>query len=378
MGWVKQLPDGRWRAFESEGSGAERLQANAIRRTRREAVAAARDIIAEKRRLAGTLEPHKLTLAGYLKHWISHRATKSRSDKSHDRYESVCNQVPKSLGSKRLLDVKPLALQRYIDGFDGKEERATTRKRYNVLHAAFEQAVAWRLIPENPMASVTAPPVDHHEMAALDEKELVKLLRGINGRYEVPSLVDGTTGLRRGELLALGWSYIDLDEATMRIWRTVDEKPGAPPRIREYLKTHHSRRTIALMPATVAALREHKKAQAAERLAAKVWHDHGLVFPDRKGEIWRPSTFSVGWGRLEAVKAKRKELDKQLRFHDLRHTHATQLLRAGVKVDAVSKRLGHASPVITMTVYAHVLEDEDAAAVERLEAGLGAALAEKT
>jgi integrase len=162
-----------------------------------------------------------------------------------------------------------------------------------------------------------------------------------------------TTGMRAGELLRLTWDDVDLDAATLQVRRSKGKGRHSP---------------ITLMVATVDCLREHRRAQAAERLAAKTWHDNDLVFPARNGAAWQQSTFSGGWARL----------GMGVRFHDLRHSHATQLLRAGVRLDAVSKRLGHASSAITAEVYSHVLADDDPLAVERLEASLGAALVSRT
>ena len=379
MGWVKELLDGSgrrvgWRAFESKWVDGRRFQANASGRLQLDAVREAKAKLERKIRDA-TLEPNTLTLGGYLDRWIDHRATKSRSAKSHSRYKGICDAIPAELREKRLTAVRTLELQRYLDELDAAEERATTLKRYTVLHAAFEQAVAWKLLHESPMEGVSPPQKEDREMTALSEKLTAELIGGLDGRYAAPALVDVTTGLRRGELLALAWRHVDLDGAEMRVWRTVDEEPGKPPVVRDYLKTRWSRRRIALMDATVQALRAHKERQAEERAAAKIWHDHGLVFAGRNGDVWRPSTFSVGWGRLPIVRAIATEVGAPLRFHDLRHTHATQLLRAGVPVDAVAKRLGHRDAVITMRIYAHVLDDADAIAVERLEASLGTVLA---
>lgn len=367
MGWTKQLPDGRWRAFESEGTGVDRIQANATRRLKRDAAAAARDRLARKLRAAAELDPQKLTLKAYLKRWMAHLRTQGRSGKSLARYEAICDALPARLSGRLLTQLRPLHLQRWLDDCAKEDAPATVRKRYAVIHAALAQAVAWRLLSENPMDAVRRPRLERPETKALDEKQTADLLTALQGtRYWAPALIAATTGLRRGELLALRWRDVDLKAGTLRVTRAADEVVGEPI-VFKRTKTGKGR-TVTLMDAAVMCLKQHRKQQAAEKLAAKVWSDHGLVFPSSRGEPWRPSTFSVHWARLEAVKAA------GIRFHDLRHTHATLMLRAGVPVDAVGKRLGHASPVVTMQVYAHVLEDADSAAVERLEKGLGAAL----
>jgi len=368
MGWTTQLADQRWRAFESQGSGAGRVRASAIARLKRDAVLAARDALAEKVKADAGLEPNKLTLKAYLTRWITHLKTQGRSRKSLARYESICDALPAKLSARLLSDLRPLHLQHWLDDCAGKDAPATVRKRYAVIHAALTQAAQWRLLIDNPMGAVKRPRLERSETTALNEQQTADLLAALQGaRYWAPALLAATTGLRRGELLALRWRDVDLDGAELRVTRAADEVPGKPV-VFKRTKTGKGR-TIALMAATVTCLQDHRKAQAAARLAAKRWVDHGLVFPNPHGEPWRPSTFSVHWGRSAVVKAA------GIRFHDLRHTHATLMLRAGVPVDAVSKRLGHASPVVTMQIYAHVLEDADAAAVAKLEEGLGGAIA---
>ena len=367
MGSTTQLEDGRWRAFESSGSGATRVAANATRQTKRAAQTAARKALEVKLEAEAALEPHTLTLAAYLTRWIAHLKTQGRSGKSVARYESICDALPRPLSRRLLRDLRPLHLQHWLDD-DSKLAPATVRKHYAVIHAALAQAVAWRLLPDNPMAAVKRPRMERTDTTALNEQQTADLLTALQGtRFWAPALVAATTGLRRGELLALRWRDVDLEAAEIRVTRAADEVPGRPV---AFKSTKGGRgRTVGLMAATVTCLKAHHKAQAAERLAAKRWHDRGLVFPDAHGEAWRPSSFSVVWGRLAAVKKA------GIRFHDLRHTHATLLLRAGVPVAHVSKRLGHASAAITMTVYSHVLEDADTAAVARLEEGLGGMLA---
>lgn len=351
MGWCEKLPDGRWRAYESEGSGADRVRASAVRTTRTEARLAAKYKLTAKRKVS-SLEPHNLTLAAYLARWIGHERTQSRTKHSVDSDESITRQVPRKIAETKLADVRPIVLQKWLDECGSGLSPNTVRKRYKRLRVALKKAVAWRLIAENPLDAVVPPKPKPTQMKALSEDETVALLELVAGtRYQTAALVAVTTGLRAGELLRVRWEDVDLDAAELRVRRTKAVKSGDLP-------------TITLMAATVAELRDHKRRQAEQRLAARTWHDEGLVFPYKDGGPWVRTTFANGWIRLRTG----------VRFHDLRHTHATQLLRAGVRLDAVSKRLGHASSAITAEVYAHVLADDDALAVERLELSLGTML----
>jgi integrase len=166
------------------------------------------------------------------------------------------------------------------------------------------------------------------------------------------------TGLRRGELLGLDWDAVDLDAGRLAITRTLIEGKGAP-RFSEP-KTKRGRRSVALDAGTVEALREHRERQLDERLAwGAAYRDHGLVFCREDGTpIW-PRTFS----RFFDHHVRDAGLPK-IRLHDLRHTHATLALEAGVHPKVVQERLGHATIAITLDTYSHAIPamQEDAAA----------------
>lgn len=173
-------------------------------------------------------------------------------------------------------------------------------------------------------------------------------------------LLAATTGMRRGELLGLRWNNVDLDAGRIdvRQIRTVARYQvlATTP------KTDKGTRRISLDPATVAALRTHRAAQEEERLAlGPAYQDGGdLVFTREDGSAIHPERFS----RMFAQHCRRSGLP-QVRLHDVRHSYVTALLRAGVPLKVVSQRVGHASPMVTMTIYQHVLpgDDQTAAAV---------------
>lgn len=154
------------------------------------------------------------------------------------------------------------------------------------------------------------------------------------------------TGARRGEVLGLGWSDLDLDDGKLTVRRTLISI-GYTPSFSEP-KTDKSRRTIPLDPATVKALKEHRKRHLTERLAAgEAWqNEHDLVFTDALGRALHPQGFSDAFDRH----GKAAGLPR-LTLHGLRHTYATLALRAGVHPKIVSDRLGHATVAFTLDVY---------------------------
>jgi integrase len=161
-------------------------------------------------------------------------------------------------------------------------------------------------------------------------------------------VVDLATGMRRGELLAVRLSDVDLDGAKIRIERSLEEtKKGL--RFKEP-KTKHGNRTISLPPNAVAALRERRRKLLETRMALGLGKPDAdtLVFgevdgsptpPNRLARRWQDACVSLGLPRVS--------------FHALRHTHASALIAAGLDVVLISRRLGHANPTVTLNVYGH-------------------------
>lgn len=169
-----------------------------------------------------------------------------------------------------------------------------------------------------------------------------------------------TTGMRRGELCGLTWDEVDLDRGRVRVARTVTEVRGELV-LQGEGKTDAAERSIALDARTVESLRRWKRRQLEERMAwPGTWPEVAYVFTREDGEGLRPKRLSSGF----SVAADRVGLPR-IGVHGLRHSYATAALRAGVSPEVVSKRLGHASVVDTLSTYAHVFEQDDQAAAER-------------
>jgi integrase len=318
-------------------------------------------------------ESHMLMADYLLDSWLPDikRRVSARTFESYEQI--VRGHIVPALGNTALAKLTPLQCQRYVAGLELAP--ASIRKQVQVLRQALERAVEWDLLQRNPAAKLRAPQILRPErVRALTDAEKRRLLTATTGSsiYGIV-LLALATGMRRGELLALRWSDVDLTNGSIAVRRSVSEtKTGVgavPP------KSGRSR-VIRIPASIVVYLRHCKAAQNEQRLfLAETWTDEGLIFPRPTGGLRRPSEVSRAFNRICAEPIppakgyrQRARIGLDARFHDLRHTHATDLLRAGVPVKVISERLGHSSVSTTLDVYAHVLPDMQEAAAAAADA----------
>jgi integrase len=209
------------------------------------------------------------------------------------------------------------------------------------------------------------PAVEDEEIEVLSPMQVSAVQTALEGHtlYPIVSLALAT-GMRRGELLGLQWGDIDLDGPTssLRVERSVEEtKAGLrlkPP------KTRRGRRSITLPAEAVAMLRAQKLEHMQTRLAIGLGkiEDDTLVFGNIEEQLRSPRAVSRAWRRLTAAKGL-----PRVQFHALRHTHVTMLIRAGVDILTISRRIGHSKASVTLDVYGHLYDGADAAAALALE-----------
>jgi len=214
---------------------------------------------------------------------------------------------------------------------------------------------------------VRAPKIVAQEMKVLSPEQVSALPAMLAGRtVAAPALTSLFTGLRRGELLALRWPDIDLDRKEMTIRRALEQTVEFGTRIKEP-KTKSGKRMIGLPDIVVETLREHRRQQLEMRLALGLGKpsEDALVFPAPGTErLWSPDVFSGLWKEVETA------LGLGISFHSLRHTHASQLIAAGVPITEIAHRLGHASPATTLSIYAHLFRKDDSKAAAAINAAL--------
>jgi integrase len=324
------------------------------------------------------IEPSKFLLRHYLGRWLSDYAKHNISAKTFERYSEIirCHLVP-ALGHHAIAALKPLHIQNsYSKALESGRRRnhsglsaRTVLHHHRILRQALQQAVRWQLLARNPADAVEPPRPVRKEMRALDEDETARLLEAASrGRLHLPILLAVTTGLRRGEILALRWRDIDLESGTLAVRQSLEEtKSGL---FFKEPKTQKSRRVIALPELAIDALKRHRVEQAKFRLMlGPAYQVNDLVCCQADGQPFKPRNITNSFWELA-----NRILMRGLRFHDLRHSHATLLLKRGVLPKVVSERLGHSTIGITLDVYSHVMPGMQEEAARKVDAALKAAI----
>ncbi len=309
--------------------------------------------------------PERLSVADYLRRWLEGYARPAVAPKTLRSYEQIIrlHLVPR-LGAIRLSQLRPLHIETAYSGIRaaGLAPR-TVLYCHRVLSQALERAVRWQLLARNPARAVEAPRFPRTEVRALDADGVRRVL-DVAERTPLGALVHVAvmTGLRQGELLGLCWSDVDLERGVAHVRQVCQWLSGIGFFFREP-KTHRSARPVALTPSTVARFHRHRRAQLESRLAlGSAYRDGGLVFTTGIGTPIEPSNLRRVWLRIVAAAGV-----GPLRFHDLRHSHASLLLREGIHPKVVSERLGHATVGITLDTYSHVLPGLQAQAATVLD-----------
>lgn len=219
------------------------------------------------------------------------------------------------------------------------------------------------MVATNVAAPVSPPKTLEDEVSILTEEQIGTVLRQLDGQSLRPivSVLLGT-GARRGEALALRWKDVDLDTGVVRIERSV-EQTKAGLRIKSP-KTRHGKRNVSISPWLTAELKAHRVRQQKRRLSLGLGRATGddLVFARWDGSMRVPHGVSQKF--TQAMKA----LGIDCNLHGLRHTHVSPLIAAGLDVLTISRRIGHASPAITLSRYGHMFKNTDTRAAEIMEA----------
>lgn len=369
--WTFQfaLPKGEGRRFISKGGF----------RTKKEAEAALAEALADHGRSpTASIEPSKMALRDYLRvEWLPTLHGLKPTTRESYRFLSEAYVIP-TLGDARVCDLTAGQIAKLYDHLrtagrvrpskDGPKglSESSVHHTHVVLSASLGHAVEagfLRVSPVTQLPKKARPKVSaeqRHEMTVWSVAECQQFLESSkDDRLAMVYELDLNTGLRRGELVALRWVDVDLEAGILAVRRNTvtvrnDLNTGTP-------KGNQSR-TVDLDAETVTSLKTHRRRQLEERMKwGEAWEDHGLVFTREDGRPLHPQTLLWHLRKL----SKLAEVPA-VRLHDLRHTHATLGLAAGVPAKVMQERLGHSSVQITLDLYSHVIPGMQADAAAKI------------
>ena len=370
-GHIRERSSGRWAIvldLRDPSTGARKRKWHSFAGTKRQAQVESARLISDLK--GGTyLEPSKTTLAHFLEQWLED--IKARvSPKTLERYTEIVrkNVVPK-IGAVHLTKLRPAQIAAtYAAAMDngrrdgkGGLSASTVLYMHRILKQALGQAVRWELLLKNPTDAVDPPKLQRATMSTYDMSQTVDLLAAVAGsRLEVPILLGILCGLRRGEIAALRWRQVDLAAAQISVVESAEQTADG---VRYKAPKSGKARTVAISAAVVERLKSHRIRQAEELLRFFfIVSDSTFIYTREDGQPIQPRTLSQAWRQMIAG----SELPR-IRFHDLRHAHATHLLASGVHPKVASERLGHSKVGITLDLYSHVLPGMQADAAARVD-----------
>lgn len=349
--------------YEFQYKGIRRKQSGFLNRPEAEA-AEAKEKEKIRRMLSGEYEVDE-NLAVYIQEW--HDGRKNINDNTRYVYQIQLNQHIKPFFNNMTVNqVKPLDIKRFLDHLHTKElSSSTIKKSYNIINRFYNDLVKMKMAKENPCDGIIEKPKErNNKIEVFDEKELKEFLIFAEGytRYAFAFRLAAYTGLRRGELLALQWEDIDLDNRTIHVRkRLIRAASGTDRYMQDGTKTSAGR-FVSFSEKMKKDIIKYKEMQEFEK-ATNEYEDNDLVIATKNGKFVSVDNFS----RIFRNTLKASPVDKKLKLHALRHTHATLMLMAGVHMKVVSDRLGHSSIKITMDIYSHLLPSMEHEAVEKFD-----------
>jgi len=377
-GHVRQRSPGHWAIVidvRDPETGKRRRKWHSFKGKKREAQTECARLIGEHKTGKVNLAPNKTTVAEYLTHWLDHM--QAQLTPRSQRYTELANKnIVPLIGNVALAKLAPAMIsQAYAkalkagrrDGKGGLSPK-TVLYMHRVLRQALSQAVKWNLLGRNPADAVDPPKTERRQMTALDTDASARLIEAARDTsLFIPVLLAVMCGIRRGEMAALRWKSVDLERGTIAIVASAEQTNEA---VREKPPKSGKGRSVTLPSLAIEELRRHRIRQAETllRLGVRLTDDHHVVMRE-DGLPLQPRSLTHAFQIL----LHRRKLQR-VRLHDLRHTHATELLKSGVHPKVAQERLGHSSIAITLDLYSHVLPGMQDEAAQRVDQALRAAI----
>lgn len=328
-------------------------------KTKKAAETALAELLADVNR-GQYVEDAKMTLNELISDWLRSIKPKVKQT-SYARYSSIfSNYISDTIGRVQLSELKPIHITRFYTEKAETLAPSTVRTVHNIINGSLRWAVKMKLIKENPAAGVELPRSKQRTFTIWTPEEVNRFLQVARNRRAYPIYYLALmTGMRRGEILGLKWKDIDFQNSIIRVsrsWTKTDEANV----FSEGGKTENSRRSIHVSKSVLDVLEAHREKQMEEHKQLGITSE--FVFTNSNGELYHPDVITQAFRETQEAAGV-----PRIRFHDLRHTHASILLQKGVHPKIVSERLGHSSITITLDLYSHLIPSIQKEAADAIE-----------
>ena len=353
-GSIFQRKDGRWcgqiwLGYKQNGSPSRKM---VYGKTRSEVSETLKRLLRDQQ-MGLRIESDRQTVGSFMTDWLENTVKAKNKQLTLRSYDWIIRiHITPQLGKVPLVKLTPQRLQQFINERHASGLSATTVRHINAtLRAVLSQAQRWQLVHQNVAKLVTLPRGTRYLPSILTTEQAKSLLEFLEGhKHEALLNVALTMGLRRGEVLALRWSDVDLTSRSLTVQHSLERVRGKGLQLSEP-KSARSKRSLTIPQICAHALAKHKVRQEKLRSwAGTKWKEGDFVFTGEVGKPLHPDDVS----RLLPKILEEAKLPK-VRFHDLRHSCASLLLALGVPAKLVQETLGHSSYQLTMDTYSHMI-----------------------
>lgn len=297
------------------------------------------------------IEPTNMTFRELLQLWLAEYVKPNCRPKTHEDYSRhIRIHIEPALGGVPVYRLAPVHFQKLYNELHANGLSSSfVQIIHTICRSSLKWAVEMQMLQQNSAEKAKPPKKRRSEMRYWTSEQVQHFLNTISDHVHYPLFyLAFFTGMRRGELCALHWEDVDLQNGRISVKRTTQRLKGKGLSIYEHTKTKMGRRVIDISPGVISTLKKHKAKQAAEFM--QIGHTPHLVFCTYKGTPVDPNDFRQYFQRL----TKKAGLPP-IRLHDIRHTHATMLLQQGVHPKIVQERLGHSTIQMTLDTYSHLI-----------------------
>lgn len=307
-----------------------------------------------------------MTYEKYLEEWFEERRNHLQKTTFDIHFIYYQNVIKPMLGHFKIQQITPLHIQKFVNNLvsEAKYSEHTVHLIYRIVSASLKKAKVMKIIKDNPASGITLPKIKRKEMNIWSLEQVNHFISAAKSikrltRCYIGFLIALLTGMRQGEILGLRWKDVDMDNQTIYIRQTLTQEAE----LKAGAKNNSSIRSIHITDKLVSELKAHRKLVLEEKLLlGHNYNDFDLIICTRSGKPIIPRNFRKEFYNL----TKKIDLPK-IRFHDLRHTHATILIQQNVNVKLISERLGHAEIGTTLDTYSHVLPNMQKTVSDQLD-----------